>query len=76
MKNCPSSSQFGLKSKFLKSLYFFLDRLEKNNLTLLALYSDILFFFRIFYKLTSLKRLDLSGNNLLVMDEEVFRDIR
>jgi uncharacterized membrane protein YobD (UPF0266 family) len=42
----------------------------------LALYSDILFFFRIFYKLTSLKRLDLSGNNLLVMDEEVFRDIR
>jgi Leucine-rich repeat (LRR) protein len=31
---------------------------------------------RIFYKLNSLKRLDLSGNNLLVIDEEVFRDIR
>ena len=31
---------------------------------------------RIFYKLALLKRLDLSHNNLLLVDEEVLKDIR
>jgi Leucine-rich repeat (LRR) protein len=33
------------------------------------------FVFSIFYKLNSLKSLDLSGNKLLVIKEEIFQDI-